>query len=70
MDWKPSITGWSHGAPSLLCECVELHAFGDASEYAYGGVMYARFFCPDGGFEVSLMALKGQGALLKRVTLP
>lgn len=49
---------------------VEIHVFRDASERAYGGVVYLRVQHPEQGFLVSLVASCGCIALLKRTTLP
>lgn len=49
---------------------LQLHGFADASETAYGGVIYARCELPDGSVRVSLMTAKSRVAPLKQVTLP
>lgn len=49
---------------------LQLHCFADASETAYGGVVYARCELPDGSVRISLMTAKTKVAPLKQVTLP
>ena len=48
---------------------VQLHGFADASEKAYGAVIYVRFLGPE-GYSVNLMSSKSRVAPLKKVTLP
>lgn len=50
-------------------ECIEFHAFCDASEKGYGAVIYCRVTYGD-GFRVSFVTSKGKVAPLKKVTLP
>lgn len=49
---------------------VQLHGFADASESAYGGVIYARCQMPDGQVRVSLLTAKTKVAPLQQITLP
>lgn len=59
-----SSSGWSD------CHSVELHAFGDASERAYGSVVYLRVPTSSDEFEVSLVMSRGRVAPVKTITLP
>lgn len=49
---------------------LQLHGFADASETAYGGVVYARCELQDGSVRLSLLTAKTKVAPLKQVTLP
>lgn len=60
----PRWTGARQGA------VVQLHGFADASEAAYGGVIYMRCEMPDGQIRVSLLTAKTKVAPLQQVTLP
>ncbi|GBL75284.1 hypothetical protein AVEN_194507-1 [Araneus ventricosus] len=56
-----------------LCEqsiSVELHGFADASELAYGAVIYVKSINSFGGYEVKLLISKSRVAPLKFVTIP
>ncbi|KRY46310.1 hypothetical protein T03_7423 [Trichinella britovi] len=48
----------------------ELHAFCDASESAYGSVVYLRTVCVDGEISSRLVMAKSRVAPVKRVTIP
>ena len=48
----------------------QLHAFGDASERAYGACVYLRVSKPDGSYSSSLVISKVKVAPLKTLTLP
>lgn len=48
----------------------QLHAFGDASQIAYGACVYLRVQFKDGNWKSSLIFSKGKVAPLKQVTLP
>ncbi|CAG7726031.1 unnamed protein product, partial [Allacma fusca] len=48
----------------------ELHGFSDASEVAYGAVVYLRSISPDGNIQVRLVCAKTRVAPVKKVTLP
>jgi hypothetical protein len=61
-----SYTGYAWGDIKLL----ELHAFGDASERAFGACVYLRAQAQDGTWCVSLVLARGRVAPLKRVSLP
>ncbi|GBN45080.1 hypothetical protein AVEN_41565-1 [Araneus ventricosus] len=57
----------------LDCEqsiSVELHGFADASELAYGAVIYVKSINSYGGSEVKLIISKSRVAPLKFVTIP
>lgn len=60
----PRWIGARHGAT------LQLHGFADASESAYGGVVYVRCVMPDGQVRVSLLTAKTKVAPLQQVTLP
>ena len=49
---------------------VQLHAFGDASESAYGACVYVVIEKEDGNMASKLVLSKVKVAPLKRVTLP
>ena len=49
---------------------LQLHGFCDASEQAYGGVIYLRMTDSDGNVEVSLVCSKTKVAPIKRLTIP
>ncbi|XP_053402917.1 uncharacterized protein LOC128558105 [Mercenaria mercenaria] len=49
---------------------VTLHAFGDASEKAYGSVVYARCEDSDNNISVRLVAAKSRVALVKTISIP
>ncbi len=49
---------------------IQLHIFGDASELAYGPVVYLRCTFKDGHHEVSFVMSKSKLAPLKTITLP
>ena len=49
---------------------MELHGFSDASEQAYGAVLYLRIECTDGSTEVTLVLSKTKVAPIKRLTIP
>ncbi|GBM66234.1 hypothetical protein AVEN_27917-1 [Araneus ventricosus] len=49
---------------------VELHGFADASELAYGAVIYVKSINSNGGSEVKLLISKSRVAPLKFVTIP
>ena len=49
---------------------LELHAFCDASEKAYGACIYMKVIEEDGSFNISLVIAKGKLAPIKKVTLP
>ena len=48
----------------------QLHGFSDASEKAYGGVVYLRMTDTDGGVHVALVIAKTKVAPIKRMTIP
>ena len=49
---------------------MQLHAFGDSSERAYGACVYLRVLMPDGSYRCSLVMSKVKVAPLKKLTLP
>ena len=49
---------------------IELHGFGDASEVAYGAVVYLRSVDTTGAIHISLVISKTKVAPLKRQTIP
>jgi hypothetical protein len=49
---------------------LELHAFSDASEVAYGTCIYIRTFLEDGSILVNLLCAKSRVAPIKRITIP
>ena len=49
---------------------VEIYAFADASQIAYGAVILIRFKCPEGGYGVSFLTSKVQVAPIRHVTIP
>lgn len=49
---------------------VQLHGFSDASEVAYGGVVYLRLQDSRGRVHVSLVTSKTKVAPIKRQTIP
>ena len=51
-------------------QMIQLHAFGDASQAAYGACVYLRVLLPDSRWRSSLVYSKARVAPLKRVTLP
>ncbi|GBM79999.1 hypothetical protein AVEN_203766-1, partial [Araneus ventricosus] len=55
---------------SEQCISVELHGFADASELAYGAVIYVKSINSNGGSEVKLLISKSRVAPLKFVTIP
>ncbi|GBM17688.1 hypothetical protein AVEN_168530-1 [Araneus ventricosus] len=55
---------------SEQCISVELHGFADASEVAYGAVIYVKSINSYGGSEVKLLISKSRVAPLKFVTIP
>ncbi|GBN50878.1 hypothetical protein AVEN_270062-1 [Araneus ventricosus] len=55
---------------SEQCISVELHGFADASELAYGAVIYVKSISSYGGSEVKLLISKSRVAPLKFVTIP
>ncbi|XP_039450458.1 uncharacterized protein LOC120429296 [Culex pipiens pallens] len=52
------------------CCYAELHFFSDASEVAYGAVVYVRSESPDGKIKVSLLTSKSKVAPLKKRSIP
>lgn len=52
------------------CETLELHAFCDSSEKAYGGAVYVRHVRTDGTALVTLLCSKSRVSPLKTVSLP
>ena len=57
------------GAQTRDLQDCEVHVFGDASERAYGAVIYLRSIVDD-AFTIQLISSKGRLAPIKRVTLP
>ena len=51
-------------------EMIQLHAFGDASERAYGCCVYLRVRNPDGTWMCSLVLSRVRVAPVKRISLP
>ena len=49
---------------------MELHGFSDASEMAYGAVVYSRSRDENGKIVITLLAAKTRVAPIKQVTLP
>ena len=49
---------------------TELHGFSDASELAYGAVVYLRMVDSTGNVQISLVASKTKVAPIKRLTIP
>jgi len=49
---------------------IQLHGFADASERAYGGVIYLRSTTPSGRVIVRLLCAKSRLAPMKRLTIP
>lgn len=49
---------------------VELHAFSDASEKAYGTCIYIKAYSKDDTINVALLAAKSRVSPLKNLTLP
>nr|XP_015917540.1 uncharacterized protein LOC107447197 [Parasteatoda tepidariorum] len=49
---------------------IDLHGFTDASESAYGFVIYCKSYSDDGTFEMNLICGKSRISPLKRVTVP
>lgn len=49
---------------------IELHGFSDASEVAYGAVIYSRIISDNGHVEINLIMAKTKVAPLKTVRLP
>ena len=47
-----------------------MHGFSDASEFAYGGVVYLRAINPDNAVHVSLVVAKTKVAPIKSLTMP
>lgn len=52
------------------CKTIELHAFSDASEKAYGASIYLRVIDESGNISVALLCAKSKVAPLKVITLP
>lgn len=59
-----SSTAWSQS------QVIELHSFGDASELAYGAVVFLLFRKSNGQVSTSLVTSKARVAPLKKITLP
>lgn len=51
-------------------EITQLHGFSDASENAYGAVIYARSVTSEGEVKVKLIASKSRVSPIKQVTIP
>ena len=49
---------------------VQLHWFSDASQSAYGGVIYLRTLYTDTSVSVTLLTAKTREATLKKLTIP
>lgn len=68
--------GWSvnrcyfSNTPWNTLSKLELHAFGDASEKAYGACVFIRTFFDNGSYQTALVASKSRVAPIKTVTLP
>ena len=58
------------GVPWRDIEVLQLHAFGDASQSAYGVCVYLRIQLKDGTWMSSLMIARAKVAPLKRLSLP
>ena len=54
----------------FIAESVQLHGFCDASENAYGAVIYLRSTDPIGGVHITLVTAKTKVAPIKRLTIP
>ncbi|GFS54637.1 integrase catalytic domain-containing protein [Trichonephila clavipes] len=51
-------------------EKIELHGFSDASQSAYGAVLYCKYVISDGRVLVHLIASKSRVASTKQTTIP
>ena len=49
---------------------LELHRFCDASELAYGAVVYLRMTDTNGDVQISLVTFKTKGAPIEHLTIP
>ncbi|XP_070519420.1 uncharacterized protein [Cardiocondyla obscurior] len=62
-----TVPRWTHFAQG---EEVQLHGFSDASEQAYGAVIYLRLTNKEGRIIVSLLASKTRVAPIKQLSIP
>ena len=62
------VPGWIGAQKRDLQDC-EVHVFGEASEQAYGAVIYLRSIVDD-AFRIQLICSKVRLAPIKRITLP
>ncbi|XP_055701653.1 uncharacterized protein LOC129800934 [Phlebotomus papatasi] len=51
-------------------DVIEIHGFADASERAYGAVIYAKGMDADGNIEINIVIAKSKVAPLKPITIP
>lgn len=76
MESSVHFKGWSvnrcyfHNLPWKTLPSLELHAFGDASEKAYGACVYVRTCSASGSYQTALVASRSRVAPIKTITLP
>lgn len=63
-----SIPRWTNFSPEIVD--AQLHGFADASEKAYGAVVYLRVKLPSGHINISLMSSKTRVAPIKFESIP